>query len=720
MLDRQEVGIVRDELNGEAENTTRAVVAHEGIHSGNAGRKVVRVPRQLPMNVPAFVDREPYLNMLDSLITRNSDGDGGSGVVISAIAGPPGVGKTALALHWAHRVRERYADGDLYVNMRGHGSGTPLDAGQALDGFLRALDVAPQRIPVDTDGRSAMFRSLLSGKRMLIVIDDAVRADEVRPLLPSSPHCLVVVTSRSTLSGLIARDGAIRMVLDFLPPDESIELLKRIVGGERITAEPDCAEVLAARCAYLPLALRIMAERINSQPFATLAEVVEQLEDEWARLDALGFEGDELSDVRAVFSSSYRALPPPAARLFRLLGLHPGAEISTAAAAALAGVETATARRLLDTLTAASLLQPTAAERFRLHDLLRLYAAECAEHDEPQEGRTQAVRRVLSWYLRTVAAAHRVILPSFHDVPMNGYGHDIRPLTFETVDQAMAWFERERLNLIDALRYALRIRCYDVAWRLPAVMYGFFELRSYWSEWHEIHLLGLDAARKAGDAYGEACNYLGLGDANWRLGRLDEAQECYENAAALGEEVRDGWVQGFALRQTGTVLCEQERIDRAVVITRQAIDVFRTAGEQRGEGMAMLSLANCYRALEQYDQALESCLAAIAIFTELRDEWSVAWGNYMVGRAHSDTGDHRQAVAVHSVAREAFQRFGDQRNELLCVMGIAEALDALGDEEAFTHWRQASQLAGSLDESATADVLGEITASLRAHGDGRE
>ncbi|HZG02545.1 MAG TPA: tetratricopeptide repeat protein [Streptomyces sp.] len=720
MLDGSEAESVRNELSGESGNAVQAGVVYGGIRFGGADGRPAPVPRQLPMDVPAFVDRAPYLNMLDSLLDRGTGGGGDHGVVISAIAGPPGVGKTALALHWAHRVRHRYADGDLYVDMRGHGSGNRLDAGQVLDGFLRALDVPPQRIPADTEGRSALFRSLLSGRRMLIVIDDAAGSGQVRPLLPSSPRCLVIVTSRNVLSGLIARDGATRMVLDILPPEESVELLKRIVGAERIAAEPESAGRLAEMCAHLPLALRIMAERINSRPFATLAELVEQLEDERARLDALGFEDDELSDVRAVFSSSYRALPEPAARLFRLLGLHPGAEVSTAAAAALAGTETSTVRRLLDTLTGASLLQPVAAGRFRLHDLLRLYAAECAERDEPREDRARAVHRVLSWYLRTVATAHRVILPAFHDVPMDGYGHDVRPLAFETVDEAMAWFEQERLNLIDALRFALRTGHYGIAWRLPAVMYGFFELRSHWSEWPGIHRLGLEAAKKAGDPYGEACNHLGLGDAHWLLGRLPEARECYERAARLGGKVRDGWIEGFALRQIGTVLCQQEQVDQAVAVTRRAIEVFRAYGEKRGEGMALLSLANCHRALERYDEELRDCLAALAIFAELGDEWSVAWGRHMAGRAYGDTGDHRQAVDAHRRAREAFRRFGDRRNELLCLVGVAEALDAVGDDGARAHWEQAAHLAGALDESATADVLGRITAALRAHTDGRE
>jgi tetratricopeptide (TPR) repeat protein len=714
--DQYEARDVRNELSGESGNTVQAGAVHGGIHFGGTEEKAGPIPRQLPMDVPAFVNRTSHLSRLDALLPHEGGGVGPR-VVVSTIAGQPGVGKTALALHWAHRVRNRYGDGDLYVNMRAYGSGEPLKAGQVLDGFLRALDVTPQRIPEDTDGRSALFRSLLNGKRMLIVIDDAARASEVRPLLPSSPACLVIVTSRNVLSGLNVRDGAVRIVLDTLPPAEAIGLLQQIIGTERTSAEPEAASRLAERCAYLPLALRIIAERVNGQPFSGLTELVDELEDERARLDAFGLEDDELSDVRAVFSSSYRSLPAQAARLFRLLGLHPGPEVSTQAAAALAGMETAAVRRLLDALAGANLLQPTAVGRFRLHDLLRLYATECAERDESQENRTQAQRRVLSWYLRTVATAHRVILPSFHLVPMDEHVSDVRPLTFETVDTAMSWFERERLNLMDALRLAVRSEQYGIAWRLPAVMYGFFELRSYWPEWREIHHLGLDAAQRAGDPYGEACNYLGLGDANWLLGDLDEARECYEKAATLGAEARDGWIEGFSLRQTGVILCRWNQVDDAVSATRRAIEVFRAYGERRGEGMAMLSLADCYRVQERYDLELRSCRAALDVFSDLRDEWSMAWGSYLLGRACNDTGEHRQGLRIHRAAREAFRRYGDQRNELLCLVSIAESLDAVSDPEAFAHWQQAARLAGNLDEPTTVDVFGKISAALQARSD---
>ena len=587
----QSAAVTRNELSGESGNTVQAGTVYGGVHFGGE-EQPFPVLRQLPRDVSAFVDRRSCIARLDALLPDVSLPSSARDVVpVSAIAGPPGVGKTALALHWAHSVRDRYPDGDLYANLQGFGSGLKLDADHVLDGFLRALRVSPERIPADREGRSAMFRSMLDGKRVLILIDDAATVSQVRPLLPASPTCLVIVTSRNSLSGLVARDGAVRMVLDALPPDESIALLREIVGSGRVDAEPIAAAQLAERCAYLPLALRIIAERINARPFADLAGLVGQIADEKARLDALGLEDDELSDVRAVFSSSYQALPPAAARLFRLLGLHPGAEMSTPAVAAVADLDTSEVRHLLSVLTNANLLQATAADRFRLHDLLRVYAAECAERDEPLEARAAALHRVLSWYLVTVEAGHRVILPSFHRVPLDTADSDVQSLSFGSVDRAMNWFEKERINLLEALRSALQTKNYGVAWRLPAVMYGFFELRQYWTEWREIHRLGLRAAQAAEDRFGEACNYLGLGDANWLLGDLQEALDCYGRAAALGRAERDGWIEGFSRRQIGTVLYQQGRVDEAVAAVRESIEVFRAYGERRGEGMALLSLA---------------------------------------------------------------------------------------------------------------------------------
>ncbi|WP_165984110.1 NB-ARC domain-containing protein [Streptomyces sp. YIM 98790] len=709
----------RNELSGTSGATVQAGTVHGGITLGGTRPPWPR-PRQLPMDIPLFVNREADIERLHSLLPAPAPATAPAPrntVAIATITGPPGMGKTALALHWAHRVRGQFPDGDLYLNMRGHGCGRSLDAAQALDSLLRALDVSPDRIPHDLDSRSALFRSLLDGKRVLIVIDDAASANDVRPLLPASPTCLVVLTSRNSMPGIGARYGAERMTLDTLPPDQSVELLARIMGRERVAAEPDAAARLAERCAHLPLALQIMAEKANEQPYATLAELVEQLADERDRLDALGFEDDELADVRAVFSTSYRALPPEAARMFRLLGLHPGPEMSLSAVAALLGARTTETeiRQRLNRLAQASLVQHAPGRRLRLHDLLHDYAAERAEHDEAPADRDRALRRVLAWYLRTVAAGHRVILPSFHDVPLPDPAEDEPPpLSFADVEQAMDWFEQERLTLLDALRTALRTGRYDLAWRLPAVMYGFFELRHYWQEWQEIHRLGIEAARRAADRYGEACNHLGLGDAHWLLGRLPDALAAYRRAAELGRAEGDGWIAGFALRGTAAVLLRRGEISGALATTRESIEVFRAHGERRGEGQALLTLAQCQCALGEHEQERESARRAVELFTALQDAWSVAFGACALARACGELGQYAEALRLYRDARKDFEEFGNRRNTLRALVGISESLQALGSPEAAAHWREAARLSAGLDEPQAAGMRDRIARALAA------
>jgi hypothetical protein len=416
-------------------------------------------------------------------------------MTIAAIAGAPGVGKTALAVHWAHRVRTWFTDGDLYVDMRGYGPGPALDVGQALNTFLRALHVPAEQIPTDTEARAALYRSVLTGKRVLIVVDNVSTVGQVRPLLPAAPTCMAIITSRSRLSGLIAREGASRMTLDVLSPEEAIALLSDSIGGDRVRAEPEAAGELARRCAYLPLALRIIGERIANSPYVTLAEFVADLALADHQLDALAIDDDELPDVRAVFSWSYAALPDDAARFFRLLGLHAGSDISVAAAAAIAGVSLPRARSLLDQLTAAHLMQNPARDRYLFHDLLRAYALERPQAEETPEQQHRSRRRAYTWYLWMAEEGRKIILPYSHAIALPAADTNVPLTPPRTVTEAMAWFEQERLNLLDTIRQADELGDHDIAWQLPVVSDGFFELKSYWADWRDIHLTGLRAAR---------------------------------------------------------------------------------------------------------------------------------------------------------------------------------------------------------------------------------
>jgi DNA-binding SARP family transcriptional activator len=367
------------------------------------------VPRQLPQAVPGFTGRATELRTLTGLIGRRGQAPGT--VVISAIAGTAGVGKSALAVHWAHQAAGQFPDGQLYVNLRSYDLGQPLSPADALAGFLRSLGVPGADIPQEEQERAACYRRLLADKRMLVVLDNAGSADQVRPLLPGAEACAVLVTSRDALAGLAARDGAARSYLDVLPLPEAVALLRSLIGA-RVDAEPGAAVELAKQCCRLPLALRVAAEFAASRPAAPLAGLAAELADLRTRLDLLTAGRDPSTEVRAVFSWSYRRLSVPDARAFRMLGLHPGPDIEPYAAAALAGLTVPQARLALDTLARAHLIQPVAPGRHSMHDLLRTYARELTAAVDSDDDRQAALTGLFDHYARTAAAAMDTLLPA--------------------------------------------------------------------------------------------------------------------------------------------------------------------------------------------------------------------------------------------------------------------------------------------------------------------
>ncbi|MET0132491.1 MAG: BTAD domain-containing putative transcriptional regulator, partial [Kibdelosporangium sp.] len=408
------------------------------------------VPAQLPANVRGFTGRHTELRRLDDLLTR--PGDHPSTVLISAVSGTAGVGKTALAMHWAHRVAYQFPDGQLHVNLRGFDPGGRIvQPAAALRGFLDALGVPPERIPAGVDAQTALYRSLLANKHVLVVIDNARDADHVRPLLPGTGTAVAVVTSRNLLTGLVAADGAHPLALDLLTGSESRELLEHRLGLNRVNAEPDAVEAIVRACARLPLALALVAARAAIHPSFPLAAVAAELADT-AHQSALGDSDDVVSRVRAVFSWSYTTLTAPTARLFRLLGLHVGADTSAPAAASLAGLPPTQARRLLTDLTDAGLLTEHLPGRYVLHDLLRTYAANLAHTHETGTERQQAITRLLHHYIHTADAADGYLDPTRNPIclPLPAPAAGTTPERVSDRTQAMAWLTTERLPLLAA------------------------------------------------------------------------------------------------------------------------------------------------------------------------------------------------------------------------------------------------------------------------------
>ncbi|MEV2279261.1 tetratricopeptide repeat protein [Nocardiopsis sp. NPDC049922] len=384
-----------------------------------------------------------------------------------------------------------------------------------------------------------------------------------------------------------------------------------------------------------------------------------------------------MSDLRAVMTASYRTLAPDSARFLRLLGLHPGAEFSSASAAALTDTTPTEARRLLDRLTRANLVERMRQDRYRLHDLVRLFAVERVREEEPDTA-DPAVRRVARWYLRAAARAQLAEHPHFPTV--EGEPEDAPLPEFATVGEALAWFEQERANLLAAQRAAFERGDDDTAWQLSASVYPLFEVHRLWHEWRDMHRLGIRAAERADDTFGLARNHLGLGDAEWLLGDLDAAVEAYESALEANAVAGNPWVEGFAERQLGVVAWQRgERDGSATVHLRRALEVFREAGERRGEAMALLSLADVAADPNNLEEARTDCEAAIGVFTGIGAVWSVAWARCTLGRVLTELGRAEEAVQTYRAAMTVFGEHGDEDSLAVARTGLAEAFARLGD-----------------------------------------
>jgi tetratricopeptide (TPR) repeat protein len=663
------------------------------------------VPRQLPANVAHFTGRDAELAKLDALLTHDDTAQPAT-MVISAIAGTAGVGKTALMVHWAHRVHDYFPDGQLFVNLRGYDRGPPMTAEQALEEFLRALAVAAERIPAGLEARAALYRSMLHGRRVLIVLDNANSAEQVRPLLPGSPTCQTVVTSRSRLSALIARHGASRIIVDLLSRTEAITLLRDIIGHARVTAEPEATAKLASQCAYLPLALRIAAERAVTHPHATLADLTGELAVERDRLDLLATadEEDETTAVRAVFSWSYHALSPEAAHAFRLLGLHAGPDISAPAAAALTDTTPTQARRLLETLVGMHLIEETAKDRYRFHDLLRVYAAECAKAKETDQDRRTAVRRVLTWYLHTGDAADRVLNPHRHRIPLDHPGKvSSPPLKFTSYRQALDWCEAERANLVAATRQAADTSEHVIAWKLPLAVWGFFTLRRHWADLIATHQIGLTAARHLHDRKGESWTLGALGFVYFDLRRHEEAFDHYQKALPICQEIDDPWCEAIALLGLSRAYRHLGNYEEAFTCSRRALRICEEIDDPWSQTLALLNIGAIHRKLQRFQEAIDCFRQALTVLCPVHDRSSEAMTLQNLGITYRDLQRFEEALEHFQRACTVYRKISDRGGEAHTLRNIGDTLQNLNQmEDAAKYWRQALAIFEDLGDWATA------------------
>jgi tetratricopeptide (TPR) repeat protein/DNA-binding XRE family transcriptional regulator len=609
--------------------------------AGPAGSlAAVVAPAQLPADVAGFAGRGRQLAALDALLADFDHGEGqgrAGAVVISAIAGTAGVGKTALAVHWAHRVRARFGDGQLYVNLHGWAQGLPLSPLQALARLLGALGVAPEAVPVDVDQAAGLYRSLLADRRVLVVLDNARDAEQVRPLVPGGPGCLVVVTSRSQLGGLVASHGARRLNLEVLTRDEAVSLLVGMLGADRVGAEPAAAAALAEVCGLLPLALRIVGARLAAHPGQSIAGWVARLR-RGDRLAELAVDGDPQAAVRAAFDCSYTTLAADVRRLFRLLGLVPGPEFTVEVGAALAGVAVGRARWPLELLADAHLVEPHASGRFGLHDLLRLYARQRTEQEDSEPQRQQARNRLFGWYLHTADAAAGLLYPQMLRLPVPPAGAGPPAAGLKDRAGALAWLESERPSLIAAVQHAAVYGPRPVAWLLGDAMRGYFWEHRHMVEWLAVAHAALGAADAEGDPQAQAAAHRDLGMRYQCQGDITRATRHY--SSALGLARRAGWVDGEAatLGTLGLLHTELGRLQQAADYHIQALDLYRQTGHAPGQATALGNLGDMARRMGRPEQAIDHSAKALALFRDIGAQGGQAMSLSNLGEAYRDLG----------------------------------------------------------------------------------
>ncbi|MGV9387381.1 AfsR/SARP family transcriptional regulator [Nonomuraea sp. NPDC003707] len=656
-------------------------------------------PQQLPSDVVSFTGRSQQLQILDNLLAANGDepsprmeipreGDEPSRpIVIASLTGMGGIGKTSLAVHWAHRMIHHFPDGALYVNLRGFGPDRPLEPGAALEMLLDTLGVPITRIPDQIDARSALFRSVLGHRRILLLLDNAQDAAQVRPLLPGS-HAFVLITSRNQLRGMAAREGAHRIPLQPLSADESVELLTKILGPERIDIEPQAASELAHSCAYLPLALNIAAELATSDSSTGLRDLAEQMHNQRARLDLLDTVDDHEASLRAVLSWSCRALPASAGRVFRLLSLHPGAVFDPPAAAAMAGITSHQARQILDLLADRSLLERPSEESYSLHDLIHAYAIKLTHDEDTDVERTTAVRRVLDWYLHAAELAADQLEPSRRRFPPAIVHVPAEPVVFDGPGDAVAWVQDRHAILLTAITLSAHHGWNELTWRLPHVLWRFFLMSGHIRDWIDSHHLAVPAARNSLVPGALAETLKNLGFAYWRRGHLPGALDYHAQALVLDQQDNDLWGEAKTRNHLGFINDRAGRTQQALDQHWRSLALYEETDDLCGKGRALIGIGNASRQLGYHAEALDHLNQALIITRQIGDRWGESLALITLGLVCLATNDHGDAMDHFTTGLRITRDNGDRWGESLALVAIGlaylaggqsrQALDYLG------------------------------------------
>jgi DNA-binding SARP family transcriptional activator/tetratricopeptide (TPR) repeat protein len=662
------------------------------------------VPAQLPVAVRGFVGRAAELVQLDA-VARDVEGGSGRGAMF-AVSGPAGIGKTALTLHWAHRSRPRFPDGQLYADLRGFDPlGTPADPVDVVHDFLVALGMTPARIPVEPDARVALYRSVVADRRMLVVLDNARHAGQVRPLLPGSATSVVVVTSRNRLTSLVAAEGAVPLLLELLDAGEARELLAQRLGTNRLTEDALAVDEILRHCDGLPLALAIMSARIAASSRTPLGAVTAKLRHIDHRLNTLA-DDTPRTDIQAVFSWSYHSLTSDSARLFRSLGLHPGADLSAATAASLAGSPVARVQRSIDELVQVSLVSESKPGRYALHDLLRLYSQQLWRTGDGAEHRDAAIRRMLDHYVYTAHLAARLLSPHRDPIELDACVEGVTPQPLADDEAALAWFGAEHsalLAAIDAARSAgLHRHTLGLAWALD----DFLDRRGYWSDNATVQQAALDAAAGLGDQPALARVHRSAAAALLRLDNFDGAADHLQLALKLSTSQTS---QAHTRLRLAWLNERRDRYTEAREHARDALALYRSAGQLRGQAQALNALAWYDTLLGDHERAVVSCEQALAMYGELADRFGQASALDSLGYARHQLGQFDQAAACFGDAAALMEELGDRYNAATVLTHLGDCEHAGGRASSATQsWEQALALLDSLDHPDAATVRSRL------------
>jgi tetratricopeptide (TPR) repeat protein/transcriptional regulator with XRE-family HTH domain len=663
----------------------------------------------LPPDVPSFIGRESQLRDLDGLTSQPHLSP--QPPMTALVWGAAGIGKSALAVHWGHRNRDAFPDGQLYVNLRGFDpTGPPMLTADAVRILISALGVPPQRIPGGLAERIGLYRTLVSGQRLLVILDNARDADQIRPLLPGGTGSRVVITSRNPMVGLVATDAAQPIVLDVLSRAEARELLRQRLGPDRIGDHDEAVSDIISRCACLPLALALVSARAAAHPRSALSDLAGELRRAADAFDVI-FSDEPASDLRTVFFWSYRSLTPTAARTFRLLGLHPGPGISLDAVASLAGLAPAMTRSLLGQVIGAGLVAEPTPGRFVMHDLLRAFAGELSGLESPEQ-RRRATARVLDHYVGTVISADRRMAPHRQAIDLAPMEDGVALTAVPDQKTAQAWLDAEYPVLVQMVVAAAAAGLDVHAWQLAWGLVEYFVVQGYWSDLAGTHRTALAAAGRLGDREAEGRILRQLAHADFQLGNLDEADEHLQRALQLCADRQDVVGQADAHSSLAALRGQQERFDDVNDHALQALELYRRAGHRAGEGIALNSLGYGCALAGDLPAALRYCTEALTVNDEGDNRKSKAYTFDSLGYIYAQLADFDHAVEHYREALMLFREFGDrygEADELVKLGDVArDRGDGSGAKEA---WLEAAAILDDMDHPLADEVRERLTSA---------